>query len=96
MSSNKSSQAQLQHLTEQFMRFRIALFLLLVVAVYGFVVWRIDALKNAPPTPSAVDSQLQSTTHIDQATINKIQQLQSNSVSVQALFNQARQNPFHE
>lgn len=96
MSNNKSSQAQLQQLTEQLMRLRVVLFLLLVALVYGFVIWRIDALKNAPPTPSAVDSKLQSTTHIDQATINKIQQLQNNSVSVQTLFNQARQDPFHE
>jgi nitrate reductase NapE component len=94
--SNNKSQAQLQQLSAQFLRFRIVLFLLLVALVYGFVVWRIDALKNAPPTPSAVASKLQSTTHIDQATINKVQQLQDNSVSVQTLFNQARQNPFHE
>jgi len=95
MSSNKS-QAKFQQLAERFTRYRIVLFLLLVVLVYGFVIWRIDALKNAPPTPTAVDSKLQSTTHIDQSTIDKIQQLQNNSISVQTLFSQARQNPFHE
>jgi len=95
MSSNKS-QVQLQQLSRQFTRFRVILFLLLVVLVYGFVIWRIDTLKNAPPAPDAVASKLQSATHIDQATIDKIQQLQDNSVSVQTLFNKARQNPFQE
>lgn len=95
MSSNKS-QAQIHQLKEQFTRFRVVLFLLLVVLVYGFIVWRIDILKNAPPSSDAVASKLQSTTHIDQATITKIQQLQDNSVSVQTLFNKARQNPFQE
>jgi hypothetical protein len=85
---------QLQQVSKQFVKLRLLLFLLLVVAVYGFVAWRISVLQNAQP--SSVSSQIQSTTQVDQATINKIQQLQNSSANVNALFNQARQNPFSE
>jgi hypothetical protein len=87
---------QLQQLATQFKKLRIPLFLLLVVVVYAFVAWRISVLQNAQPNPNSVSAQLQSSTQIDQATINKIQQLQNSSISVNALFNQARQNPFQE
>ena len=96
MKSGDHLQNRMQNLGKEFLRFRVPLFLLLVVAVYGFVVWRIDVLQTAPPPASAVAAKLQSTTHIDQATVSKIKQLQDNSVSVRALFNQARQNPFQE
>lgn len=87
---------QLQKASGKFTTVRIPLFLLLVAAVYGFVVWRTSVLQNAQPSASSVSSQVQSTPHIDQTTISKIQQLQNSSVNVNALFNQARQNPFQE
>ena len=89
-------QNQLLNILKQLLRFRVMLFLLLVAVVYGFLILRINTLKNAQPNQSAVVSQIKSSTNIDQATIDKIKQLQNNSVSTQALFNQARQNPFHE
>lgn len=79
------------------LRFRVVIFLAIVAVVYAFVVFRIHTLSDAQPNQSNIASQ---TTvpqpHIDQATVDKINQLQNNSVSVQALFNQARQNPFQE
>lgn len=85
---------QLEQASKQFMAARIPLFILLVIIVYAFVAWRISVLQNAQP--KSVSSQIQTTTHIDQATISKIQQLQQTSSNVNALFNQARQNPFQE
>jgi uncharacterized membrane protein len=87
---------QLQQVSKQFMSMRVPLFLLLVVVVYAFVAWRISVLQNVQPSSSSVSAQIQTTTHIDQATIDKIQQLQNSSPNVNALFNQARQNPFQE
>ena len=87
---------QLQRLSKRFVAARVPLFLLLVVVVYAFVAWRISVLQNVKPNSNLVSSQIQPTTHIDQATIDKIQELQNSSVSVNALFNQARQNPFQE
>lgn len=87
---------QLQQTSKKLLAARIPLFLLLIAAVYAFVAWRISILQNAQPSAISVSSQIQSMPRIDQATINKIQKLQSNSVNVNALFNQARQNPFQE
>lgn len=94
--NSSNLQNQLQRMLKQLLHFRVPLFLLLLAIVYGFIVWRADTLQHAQPQQSAIASKLESSTHIDQATINKIKQLQDNSVSVQALFNQARQNPFQE
>lgn len=94
--NNVEFQTQIQLIARQLYKFRVALFLLLIALVYGFVVWRIDTLKNTPPASSAIASKLPSTTSIDQSTIDKVKQLQDNSVSVRALFNQARHNPFKE
>lgn len=87
---------QLHQLSKQFTKLRVPLFLLLVVLVYAFVAWRISVLQNTQPSANSVSAQIQTSTHIDQATINKIQKLQNNSASVNALFNQARNNPFQE
>jgi hypothetical protein len=77
-------------------RYAIILFFLLLVAVYGFVLLRINSLSNAQPSNTAVSSQAQTVAipHIDPTVVKQIQNLQDNSVSVQALFNQARTNPF--
>lgn len=87
---------QLQKVSKQFVKLRLPLFLLLVIVVYAFVTWRISVLQNAQPSASSVSAQIQASTQIDQSTIGKIQKLQNNSVSVNALFNQARQDPFQE
>lgn len=96
--NTKDFNEQLQELPGQIMRVRKPLFLLLVIIMYLFLVWKIDVLSNAQPTQKAVASHQTTPTlpEIDSSTVNKIQQLQSDSVSVQALFNQARQNPFSE
>lgn len=90
-----SLELQLQQLAKRLMQLRVPLFLLFVVLVYGFIVWRINTLSNAQP--SQVTSQLKSSSpRIDQATVDKIKQLRDNNVTVRALFNQARKNPFQE
>ncbi len=79
-------------------RYSVLLTLLLVAATYGFLVWRIHVLANQEPSEDAVTEQVQTKKlpRIDQNAINKIQQLQDNSVDVKALFEQARNNPFQE
>lgn len=94
---DKDLKNQLQDTLHQIMHYRIIIFFAVVALVYGFVVWRVNTLVHVEPTPSQVASELSSTSpKIDQATVDKINQLQDNSVNVQALFDQARQNPFHE
>jgi hypothetical protein len=57
-------------------------------------------LSTAQPDPVAVttaeQAKQQTTPHIDPAIVQKIKQLNDNSVSAHALFNQSRQNPFGE
>jgi hypothetical protein len=79
-------------------RYAIVLFLLLVAAVYGFLLLHIGNLHNVQP--GSVDSSQQTTAaatpHIDPKLVKQLQQLQDNSVNVKTLFDQARSNPFLE
>lgn len=79
-------------------RYRIFMFFLLVSALYGFIVWRINVLVVAGPTQAEVQTAQQETTvpRINQTIIDKILSLKDNSVRVQTLFEDARNNPFSE
>jgi uncharacterized membrane protein SpoIIM required for sporulation len=72
--------------------------ILFVLLIYLFVVWHIKSLATAEPTPEAQDEALASTKipKIDQKAVNQIQSLENNSQAVHSLFNEARNNPFHE
>ncbi len=74
------------------------IFLVFVTLLYGFVLLRIHSLSTVEPSSNDVSSQVKAARipHIDQAVVNQLQSLQNNSVSVKALFNQARSNPFQE
>lgn len=76
--------------------YQVLIFFLLVAGLYGYIIWRINVLSNVPANASEVTAQKSAQPHIDAATIEKIQSLQDNSVSVQTLFDTARQNPFNE
>ena len=76
-------------------RYLPALFACLVLGVYGFVVYRVNALNGATPVASS-NSQTAQVPHIDPKLISQLQSLQDNSTSVQSLFDQARNNPFSE
>lgn len=95
--NNASLSQQLRQLPAQFLRHRVVIFVVIVAVLYGFLAVRIQTLANIEPDESAVASKsAPARPVIDQATLNKIQQLQDNSVNVRTLFDQARQNPFQE
>lgn len=77
-------------------RYSLMVFLVFVGLIYGFVLFRIHSLATIQPSSDAVSSQVKAARipHIDQSVVHQIQSLQDNSVSVQTLFNQARNNPF--
>lgn len=79
-------------------QYRVLFFIVALAAVYGFVVYRINVLSQSNPDPTDVTQQLQATRtpKVDPNVVSKIQQLQDNSVNVQSLFDQARNNPFNE
>jgi hypothetical protein len=74
------------------------IFIVLLIGAYSFLVFRINTLIGGEPSDSAVTEKLQTVTRpkIDQAAVDKIQQLQDNSTDVQSLFKAARDNPFQE
>jgi hypothetical protein len=76
--------------------YRVFIFFLAASALYGYIVWRINVYSNAAPSASEISAQTSAQPHIDPTTVQKIQNLQDNSVSVQSLFDAARQNPFQE
>lgn len=79
-------------------RYRLFLFILAVVLVYGFILDRINTLSNAQPTPEAIAAQNNpiKKARIDKNVVKQLESLRDNSVNVQALFEQARNNPFQE
>ncbi len=76
--------------------YRVFLFFLAVAALYGFIVWRINTFSSTPASTAEETVHATAQPHIDPSTVAKIKSLQDNSVSVQALFDSARQNPFQE
>lgn len=92
----KLSNPKTQDFIKQVSQLRVPLFIFTVMVLYIFVMWRVDVLVKAEPDQAQIDSQVSATRSpkIDQATVDKVRQLQDNSVSVQALFDEARHNPF--
>jgi hypothetical protein len=92
----KSLTAKADKLLARARHFSFVAFLLLVAVLYGFVLLRINSLSNLQPSPESVTSQVKAARvpHIDQSTVNQLESLQNNSVSVQTLFEEARSNPF--
>ena len=74
------------------------LFVLVVLSIILFLVFRIKQLSMAEPTQAAIDDKLQTVARpkFDQAVLDRIQQLQDQNVEVKSLFDQARNNPFSE
>lgn len=78
------------------LRFRVPLFLVVVLGLYGFLVFRTYSLMDIAPDSTVESTAKTSRAHIDEDVAKKIQELQDNSVNVQKVFNDARNNPFQE
>jgi hypothetical protein len=79
-------------------RYSLVLFLVFISVLYGVLVMQIGSLSNAQPSTQDIDKQIQSTQgpHIDKAVVKQIKSLGDNSVNVQSLFNEVRNNPFDD
>ena len=79
-------------------RYSFLIFIVFVAGLYSFLLFRINGLSSQQPTQDAINSQVKAAAipHIDQSVVQQLQSLQDNSVSVKALFNDARNNPFKE
>jgi cell division septal protein FtsQ len=72
------------------------LLLVFFVVVYGYILLQINSFSHTQPSQLQVSSYQKTSAAppINPAVVNKLEQMKNNSVSVQALFNQARSNPF--
>jgi hypothetical protein len=68
-----------------------------VATIYGFVLFRINSLNNVQPSDTVVSAQSSKITtipRIDPQIVQQLEALKDNSVNVNTLFEQARNNPF--
>lgn len=74
------------------------IFIVTVLCVYGFLIFQINRLSTAEPTEQEITEQQNviKRLNIDQASVDKIEQLKDQNVSVQSLFKAARDNPFKD
>lgn len=74
------------------------LFVIFIACLYGFLIMRVSTLNSVEPSQASIDKQVQAAKvpKLDDEVVRQLQSLQDNSVSVQALFNEARSNPFQE
>lgn len=74
------------------------IFFVFILAIYGFLAWRIVQLMQAEPSSSDISVQLQTVgiPKVDPTVVKKMEDLKDNNISVQALFDNARSNPFQE
>jgi hypothetical protein len=77
-------------------RYSAIMFFLLIAIAYGFLVLRINSLVNIQPSQSDIDAQSKTPAvpRVDPKVAEQLQNLEDNSVNVQTLFDQARNNPF--
>lgn len=74
------------------------LFILILLGLYAYLILQVNELTQAEADETEVLEQLHSTSRpqIDQQAIDRILELQDQNVQVEALFQEARDNPFSE
>ncbi len=72
--------------------------IILVLLGFSFLVFEIRRLVISEPSDASISEELNNLRRpkVEQATIDKIKQLESNNIEVHSLFEQARNNPFQE
>lgn len=93
----KSILKKLQPLLTFLKKDSVAIFLVIVAVIFGFLIWRIGSLTGAEPSQDALDEKLLGVVRpkIDKDSIDKIKALQAQNVDIQSFFVD-RNNPFQE
>lgn len=89
---------KIQPVVTKVKRYKVMLFLLVFLGIYGGLTYRINALTNQEPTEQAISEKSQTVKRIsvDKDSIEKLKQLEAQNIDVQTLFSDARKNPFTE
>ena|SRR3989344_1969807 len=90
--------AKISPILQLIRRYIVFIYVVALLIILCFFVFRINQLSHIMPTDDAVNEKLQTVQRprIDQAVLDKIQELQNQNIQVQSLFNEARSNPFSE
>lgn len=85
-------------LTGSLKKYLVFIFIMIVLSVYGYLVFYINVLATTEPDEDLVTERLKTVQRprIDENALNKIKQLEDQNVQVQTLFQEARDNPFVE
>lgn len=87
---------KLQYLFETAQKYSMTIFLTLIAVVYGFVFYQINSLNSRQPSQTQIDKYVRAShsPHVDKTVIKQLESLKDNSVNVQTLFDNSRDNPF--
>ncbi len=80
-------------------RYRGIVFFIVLACIYGYIILRINVLSSAPPAQADIDAAEKTAAaspKIDAEAAAAINRLKDNSVRVQSIFEEARNNPFNE
>ncbi len=79
-------------------RFRVVLFVMAVATIYGLILYRINVYANVEPDAVDLSTKLTEVKRvsIDQEATSKIQDLENRDITIEALFDNGRDNPFQE
>lgn len=83
-------------LWEQVHPFLWLILIVFFVVLYGYLLLKINSFSSAKPSVLQISNDYKATTPpaINPSIVKQLNNLQNNSVSVKALFNGARSNPF--
>lgn len=70
----------------------------IVGATYGYLVLTASQQSSLQPTDAEINENItkSSRPRVDEASAEKLEQLESQNVEIQAIFDEARKNPFSE
>ncbi len=89
---------KIQPLVALLKRYTVFLYIMIVLIIFGLLVFRIRQYSNIEPSEDAIGEKLKTVQRpkIDKTVLEKIEQLKDQNIQVQSLFDQARNNPFSE
>lgn len=81
-----------------FNRYSSVIFFVVFAALAGYLVMRIGTLARLEPTQAELDTKLSEIkkTKIDTDAVDKLQELEERDISIEALFDNGRTNPFED
>lgn len=89
---------QVRPIIEFLHKYIVFVFIVVFLGIYVYLVQHIGHLIQDEPSQAAIDSKLKPVDRlkVDENAVKQMTDLEAQNIEVQALFDQARQNPFTE